>query len=67
MFFLNLYHADPTNYGAYTPGVGIPDQIASASGSGLTVVLHMKSAGQRQLVALQLPLRNHPSAELAGT
>lgn len=43
MFFLNLYHADPTNYGAYTPGVGIPDQIASASGSGLTVVLHMKS------------------------
>jgi peptide/nickel transport system substrate-binding protein len=44
MFFLNLYHADPTNYGAYTPGVGIPDQIASASGSGLTVVLHMKSA-----------------------
>ena len=44
MFFLNLYEADPTNYGAYTPGLGIPDQIASASGSGLTVVLHMKSA-----------------------
>jgi peptide/nickel transport system substrate-binding protein len=44
MFFLNLYHADPTGYGDYTPGKGIPDDLASASGSGLTVVLHMKSA-----------------------
>ena len=44
LFFLNLYHADPTNYGDYTPGKGIPDDLASASGSGLTVVLHMKSA-----------------------
>ncbi len=44
MFFLNLYHADPTSYGGYTPGVGIPDDLASASGSGLTVVLRMKTA-----------------------
>jgi peptide/nickel transport system substrate-binding protein len=44
MFFLNLYHADPTSYGGYTPGKGIPDELTSASGSGLTVVLHMKSA-----------------------
>ncbi|MGH3732371.1 MAG: ABC transporter substrate-binding protein [Acidimicrobiales bacterium] len=44
MFFLNLYHADPTSYGGYTPGAGIPDDVAGASGSGLTVVLHMKSA-----------------------
>ncbi|HWD97084.1 MAG TPA: ABC transporter substrate-binding protein [Acidimicrobiales bacterium] len=43
MFFLNLYDADPTGYGAYTPGAGIPDELASASGSGLTVVLHMKA------------------------
>jgi peptide/nickel transport system substrate-binding protein len=44
MFFLNLYDADPTSYGAYTPGVGIPDQVATASGSGLRVVIRMKSA-----------------------
>ncbi len=44
MFFLNLYHADPTSYGGYTPGVGIPDDLVGASGSGLTVVLHMKSS-----------------------
>ncbi len=44
MFFLNLYEADPTSYGDYTPGVGIPDQVAIAEGSGLTVVIHMKTA-----------------------
>lgn len=43
MFFLNLYNADPTSYGAYTPGAGIPDEVASASGSGLTVVIRMKT------------------------
>jgi peptide/nickel transport system substrate-binding protein len=42
MFFLNLYDADPTGYGEYTPGVGIPDQVAGVSGSGLRVVIHMK-------------------------
>jgi peptide/nickel transport system substrate-binding protein len=44
MFFLNLYDADPTSYGAYTPGAGIPDQVGTASGSGLTVVIRMKNA-----------------------
>jgi peptide/nickel transport system substrate-binding protein len=44
MFFLNLYDADPTSYGAYTPGLGIPDQVATASGSGLQVVIRMKNA-----------------------
>jgi peptide/nickel transport system substrate-binding protein len=44
MFFLNLYDADPTSYGAYTPGLGIPDQVATASGSGLRVVIRMKDA-----------------------
>jgi peptide/nickel transport system substrate-binding protein len=43
MFFLNLYDADPTSYGDYTPGAGIPDEVASASGSGLTVVIHTKA------------------------
>jgi peptide/nickel transport system substrate-binding protein len=43
MFFLNLYDADPTSYGAYTPGAGIPDEVASARGSGLTVVITMKT------------------------
>ncbi|MFY9783305.1 MAG: ABC transporter substrate-binding protein, partial [Acidimicrobiales bacterium] len=42
MFFLNLYNADPTGYGEYTPAVGIPDQVAGVSGSGLRVVIHMK-------------------------
>jgi peptide/nickel transport system substrate-binding protein len=42
MFFLNLYAADPTGYGEYTPGIGIPDQVAGVSGSGLRVVIHMK-------------------------
>jgi peptide/nickel transport system substrate-binding protein len=42
MFFLNLYDADPTGYGEYTPGIGIPDQVAGVSGSGLRVVIHMK-------------------------
>lgn len=28
-FWLNLAKADPTGYGGYTPGYGIPDQIAS--------------------------------------
>lgn len=44
MFFLNLYDADPTSYGDYTPGTGIPDEVASATGSGLTVTIHMKTS-----------------------
>jgi peptide/nickel transport system substrate-binding protein len=37
MFFLNMYKADPTGYAGYNGGFGIPDQVASASGSGNTV------------------------------
>ena len=44
MFFLNLYRADPTSYAGYNPGFGIPDQVASASGHGLTVVLQFKTS-----------------------
>ncbi len=44
LFFLNLYNADPTGYGNYTPGLGIPDQLASAVASGNRVVLRLKTA-----------------------
>ena len=37
MFFLNMYRADPTAYCGYNAGFGIPDQVASASGTGETV------------------------------
>ena len=44
MFFLNLYKADPTGYCGYNKGYGIPDQLASATGSGNTVTLKFKVA-----------------------
>ena len=44
MFFLNMYDAVPSGFCTYTKGLGIPDQIASASGSGDTVVIRLKSA-----------------------
>ncbi|MDE3065276.1 MAG: hypothetical protein KGJ36_06370 [Acidobacteriota bacterium] len=37
MFFLNLYRADPSAYCGYNAGFGIPDQVRSATGSGLSV------------------------------
>jgi peptide/nickel transport system substrate-binding protein len=43
MFFLNLYRADPTSYCGYNMGYGIPDQVASATGSGNTVTLNFKA------------------------
>jgi peptide/nickel transport system substrate-binding protein len=39
MFFLNMYKADPTSYCGYNKGYGIPDQVASASGSGNSVTI----------------------------
>jgi len=39
MFFLNMYKADPTSYCGYNAGYGIPDQVASASGHGLSVTI----------------------------
>jgi peptide/nickel transport system substrate-binding protein len=44
MFFLNLYKADPTAYCGYNKGYGIPDQVASASGSGNTVTIKFTSS-----------------------
>jgi peptide/nickel transport system substrate-binding protein len=44
MFFLNMYKADPTSYCGYNKGFGIPDQVASATGTGNTVTLHFKAA-----------------------
>ena len=43
MFFLNMYHALPTDYCGYNKNFGIPDQVASATASGNTVVLHMST------------------------
>jgi peptide/nickel transport system substrate-binding protein len=39
MFYLNMYKADPTSYCGYNKGYGIPDQVASASGTGNTVTI----------------------------
>jgi peptide/nickel transport system substrate-binding protein len=44
MFFLNMYKSDPTSYCGYNAGYGIPDQLASASGSANTVVLKFKQS-----------------------
>jgi peptide/nickel transport system substrate-binding protein len=44
MFFLNLYKADPTSYCGYNKGYGIPDQVASASGSGNTVTINFTTS-----------------------
>ena len=44
MFFLNMYHAEKTQYCGYNAGYGIPDQVKSASGSGNTVTLNMTSS-----------------------
>ncbi|HEY5302825.1 MAG TPA: ABC transporter substrate-binding protein [Acidimicrobiales bacterium] len=44
MFFLNMYHAEKTNYCGYNAGYGIPDQMSSASGSGNKVILHFSKS-----------------------
>jgi len=43
MFWLNLAKALPTDYCGYVAGYGIPDQVASAHGSGNTVTINMKT------------------------
>jgi peptide/nickel transport system substrate-binding protein len=44
MFFLNMYKANPTAYCGYNKGYGIPDQVASASGTGNTVTIKFTSS-----------------------
>ena len=44
MFFLNMYDAVPSGFCTYTPGLGLPDDVASATGTGNTVVIHLKKA-----------------------
>jgi peptide/nickel transport system substrate-binding protein len=44
MFYLNMYKADPTSYCGYNAGYGIPDQVASATGSGNTVTIKFKTS-----------------------
>jgi peptide/nickel transport system substrate-binding protein len=39
MFFLNMFMADPKSYCGYSAGVGIPDQVRSASGHGNVVTI----------------------------
>lgn len=41
MFFLNLYKAEPTEFCTYSKGLGIPDQIKSATSTGSTVTLKL--------------------------
>lgn len=44
-FWFNLAKADPGGYGGYTPGFGIPDQVASTKVvNPLTFQIHLKSA-----------------------
>ena len=40
MFFLNLYHAEKTNYCGYNAGYGIPDQVKSVTSGGNTVTIN---------------------------
>lgn len=44
MFFLNMYKADPSSYCGYNQGFGIPDQLASATGTGNTVTLNFSKS-----------------------
>jgi len=44
MFFMNLYHAEKTNYCGYNAGYGIPDQVTSASGLGNTVKINFTTS-----------------------
>ena len=44
MFFLNMYKAVPTGFCTYTKGLGIPDQITSATAKGNTVVIHLNAS-----------------------
>ena len=39
MFFLNMYKSDPTSYCGYTAGLGIPDQVSTASAHGDKVTI----------------------------
>ena len=44
MFFLNMYKAYPAGYCGYNKGYGIPDQVASASGTGNTVTINFTTS-----------------------
>ena len=44
MFFLNLYKAEPTEFCTYSKGLGIPDQVKSASVTGNTVTLKLTAS-----------------------
>jgi peptide/nickel transport system substrate-binding protein len=43
MFFLNMYKAIPSDFWGYNPGYGIPDQVSSITGKGMTVTINFKT------------------------
>jgi peptide/nickel transport system substrate-binding protein len=43
MFFLNMFKAVPSDFCTYSPGLGIPDQISTVTGTGNTVTIHLKT------------------------
>jgi peptide/nickel transport system substrate-binding protein len=44
VFFINMYMAAPGGYAGYVPGMGIPDQVASATASGNVVTITLTDA-----------------------
>ena len=43
-FWFNLAKAEPTNYGGYSPGVGIPDQVSNVTAVGQNVTVTLNKA-----------------------
>ena len=44
MFFLNMYKAEPAEFCTYSSGLGIPDQVKSATVSGNTVTIKLTAS-----------------------
>jgi peptide/nickel transport system substrate-binding protein len=44
MFFLNLYHAEKSNYCGYNAGYGIPDQVKSVASGANTVTINFSTS-----------------------
>ncbi len=56
----------PDLYCGYNAGYGIPDQLASATGTGNTVTLNFNRTREPELDPVQLPLRAVPDARGLG-
>jgi len=44
VFWFNLAKAEPANYGGYSPGVGIPDQVSNVTATGQNVTVTLNHA-----------------------